>query len=173
MERTIVEYPEPVLRDHTAEIERIDVTVKTLSDEMIRLLAQSNGIGLAAPQVGERRRLILVDVEGDFHILVNPEVVELGDEQEPFPEGCLSIPGIEGDVWRPKRALIRGYTLDEREVELEREGLPARVLLHEIDHLNGRLFVDHLGAAKRRRLLKEYDRLQREGQTEQASHSPL
>lgn len=161
--REIVTYPEPVLRDRAREPRTLDARIQALGDEMIAALAGGGGIGLAAPQVGERLRLILIDLEDDFHLLVNPEIVEIDDEEEPFPEGCLSIPGIEGEVWRPRRALIRAYTLDEREIELERKGLHARVLLHEIDHLNGVLFIDHLGAAKRAMLLKEYERLQREG----------
>jgi len=169
MSRPILEYPAPELRGRAKEIENIDGRVKELSEELIEALARAGGLGLAAPQIGERLRLILIDIGEDFHILVNPEVVEVDNEKSEAPEGCLSLPGIEAEVWRPTRALIRGYTLEEKEVELEREELVARVLLHEIDHLDGVLFIDHLGAAKRRMLLKEYARLRREGERERSA----
>lgn len=173
MSRPILEYPEPRLRGRAEEIKKIDGRLKELSEQMIETLARAGGIGLAAPQIGERLRLILIDIGEDFHILVNPEVVEIDDEHEVIPEGCLSLPGIEAEVKRPKRALIRGYTLEEKEVKLEREGLAARVLLHEIDHLNGVLYIDHLGAAKRTMLLKEYERLRREGKRERGTAPSL
>lgn len=163
MDRSILKYPDKHLRGRAAEVKEIDGRIKELSDEMREALAFIGGLGLAAPQVGESARLILIDVDTDSHILINPELVaaDHGDEV-PFTEGCLSLPGVEAEIWRPDRVVVRGWTLDEKEVELEREGLVARVLLHELDHLNGILFVDHLGLAKRRMLLKEYERLRRE-----------
>jgi len=169
MSRLILEYPTPMLRGRAQEIENIDGRIKELSEEMIEALARAGGLGLAAPQIGESLRLIIIDIGEDFHILVNPEVVEVDERSAPFTEGCLSLPGIEAEVRRPTRALIRGYTLEEKEVELEREDLVARVLLHEIDHLDGVLFIDHLGAAKRTMLLKEYERLRREGKRERSA----
>lgn len=164
MNRPILEYPDKRLRDRAAEVKEIDGRIKELSDEMREALAFAGGLGLAAPQVGESARLILIDVDTDSHILINPELVEADHGNEvPFTEGCLSLPGVEAEIWRPERVLVRGWTLDEKEVELEREGLVARVLLHELDHLNGILFVDHLGLAKRRMLLKRYEQLRREG----------
>ncbi len=160
--RPILKYPERRLREVARPIAQIDGKIKVLAEEMIEAMALAGGIGLAAPQLGEPLRLIVIDVNEDFHVLINPEVVEADDEKVVYPEGCLSLPGVEAEVWRPKRVLVRGYTLEEKEVELEREGLTARVLLHEIDHLDGVLFIDHLGEAKRRMLLKEYRRLQRE-----------
>ncbi|MFQ6117426.1 MAG: peptide deformylase [Candidatus Bipolaricaulia bacterium] len=169
MSRPILEYPAPELRGRAEEIENIDGRIKELSEQLIETLARAGGVGLAAPQIGENVRLILIDIGEDFHLLINPEVVEVDDEQEALPEGCLSLPGIEAEVKRPKRVLIRGYTLEEKEIELEREDLIARALLHEIDHLDGVLFIDHLGAAKRRMLLKEYERLRREGKRERSA----
>jgi peptide deformylase len=90
-------------------------------------------------------------------------LVEADHENEvPFNEGCLSLPGVEAEVWRPDHVLVRAWTLEEKEVEMEREGLAARVLLHELDHLDGILFFDHLGPAKRKLLLKEYERVSRD-----------
>jgi len=166
MSRSILKYPERRLRLVARPIRRIDERIKRLADELIEAMARAGGIGLAAPQLGEGLRLIVIDVGEDFHVLINPEVVEVDEEQVAYQEGCLSFPGVEAEVWRPKRALVRGYTLEEREIELEREDLVARVLLHEVDHLDGVLFIDHLGEAKRRMLLKEYRRLQRERERE-------
>lgn len=174
MSRPILKYPELRLRGRAAEVKEIDGQIREISEEMIEALARVGGLGLAAPQIGESLQLIIIDIEEDFHTLINPQVVEVDEEhEEPFPEGCLSIPGVEAEVWRPKRALVRGYNLEEEEVQLEREGLAARVLLHEIDHLNGVLYIDHLGAAKRTMLLKEYRRLRREGGPERSTMSSL
>lgn len=174
MSRPILKYPEPRLRGPAAEVKEIDGRIREISEGMIEALARVAGIGLAAPQIGESLRLIIIDIEEDFHTLINPQVVELDEEhEEPFPEGCLSIPGVEAEVWRPKLALVRGYNLEGEEVQLEREGLAARVLLHEIDHLDGILYIDHLGAAKRTMLLKEYQRLRREGGPERSTMPSL
>lgn len=163
MNRPILRYPDKRLRGRAVEIKEIDGRVKELSDEMREALAFIGGLGLAAPQLGESARLILIDVDTDSQVLINPKLVEIDDGNEaPFTEGCLSLPGVEADIWRPARVLVRGWTLDEKEIELEREGLVARVLLHELDHLDGILFIDHLGLAKRRMLLKEYEQLRRE-----------
>ncbi len=170
MSRAILKYPEPLLRGRAAELKEIDGRIKELSELLIETLARVGGYGLAAPQIGESLRLIIIDIGEHFRILVNPEVVEVDEEHKVlFPEGCLSIPGVEAQVWRPQRALVRGYTLEEQEIELEPEDLVARVLLHEIDHLDGILYIDHLGAAKRTTLLKEYERLRRDGQERQVT----
>ncbi len=168
--RKILLYPEPRLREVARPIAKIDGKIKELAEELVLAMARAGGIGLAAPQLGEPLRLIVIDVGEDFHVLVNPEVVEVDEEEMPYQEGCLSLPGVEAEVWRPRRALVRGYTLEEKEVELEREELVARVLLHEIDHLNGVLFIDHLSEAKRRLLLKEYRRKREERAQAGAEH---
>ncbi|MCR4405059.1 MAG: peptide deformylase [Candidatus Acetothermia bacterium] len=165
MNRPILRYPDKRLRERAVEIEKIDGRVKELSDEMREALAFVGGLGLAAPQLGEPLRLILIDVDTDSQVLINPELVEADEENEvPYNEGCLSLPGIEAEIWRPPRVLVRGWTLDEKEIELERDGLVARVLLHELDHLDGVLFIDHLGLAKRRMLLKEFERSGRQSE---------
>lgn len=160
--RPILKYPERRLRQVARPVEQIDEKIKRLAEEMIEAMVFAGGLGLAAPQLGEPLRMIVIDVGEDFYTLINPEVVATDGDEVAYVEGCLSLPGVEAEVWRPQRVLVRGYTLEEKEIELEREDLTARVLLHEIDHLNGILFIDHLGEAKRRMLLKEYRRLQRE-----------
>ena len=153
---------DPVLRRVADPVTRIDSRIKRIAEAMVEAMLRANGVGLAAPQIGVSERIIALDIEGDFHVLINPEIVELSTDVEEAIEGCLSIPGVDAPVLRKGHALVRGYTLDEKEITLEGEGLMARAIQHEIDHLNGVLYIDHLSPAKRRFLLKEYARLRRE-----------
>ena len=159
-------YPDPVLREKAEPIEEITDEIRALADELVETLTLRVGYGLAAPQVGILKRLIVVDVDDELYVLANPEIVELGEERVLGVEGCLSIPGIEAEVERARRVVVRGLTMDGELVTVEAEDLLARVFQHEIDHLNGVLFIDHLGRAKRLQLLKEYERAQRERETE-------
>ena len=152
----IVTYPEEVLRRKAEPIDEIDDDVRDLADKMTEVMLKEDGVGLAAPQVGVRKRLIVVNLEDDFHILINPELLEQSDEEEVSEEGCLSVPGPEAPVSRSKEVVIRGTDLDGNEVELTRDGLGARVFQHEIDHINGKLFIDHLSDAERSVTLREY-----------------
>ncbi|MBS3813391.1 peptide deformylase [Candidatus Bipolaricaulota bacterium] len=161
----IVTYPDEALRGRSSPVENIDKEVVSLADGMTEALFRAEGIGLAAPQVGVLKRLIVVNVEDDFHIVVNPEIVQTNEEKESAAEGCLSIPGPEADVERPTRVEVRGYDLDGNEVKLTREGLAARVFLHEVDHLNGTLFIDHLSETARSATLKEYRNARKEENT--------
>ncbi len=158
----IVTYGDPVLRRKALPITNIDARVKKISEAMVEAMLRANGIGLAAPQIGIDERIITLDIDGEFYVLINPEIIELSEETEEATEGCLSVPGVDAPVIRRTHAVVRGYTLDEKEITLEGEGLMARAIQHEIDHLNGVLFIDHLTPAKRRFLLKEYARKQRE-----------
>jgi len=152
-------YPDPVLRKRAEPIPKITDEIRALADQMVETLVKRVGYGLAAPQVGVLKRLIVVDVEDELYMVANPEIVEAGEERVLGVEGCLSIPGVEAEVERAYRVRVRGLTMDGEEVEIEAEGLLARVFQHEIDHLDGVLFIDHLGRAKRLQLLKEYERL--------------
>ncbi|MBS3736671.1 MAG: peptide deformylase [Candidatus Bipolaricaulota bacterium] len=158
----IVTYPEEVLRRAAEPIDEIDQEVRDLADRMTEVMFKAEGVGLAAPQVGVGKRLIVVNLEEDFHILVNPELVERSDEEESKEEGCLSVPGPEAPVSRSAKVVVKGTDLDGNEVELTREGLGARVFQHEIDHINGNLFIDHLSEAERSVTLREYRKLQEE-----------
>ena len=158
----IVTYPEEVLRQAAEPIEEIDQGVRDLADKMTEVMFKAEGVGLAAPQVGVGKRLIVVNLEDDFHILVNPELVEVSDEKESSEEGCLSVPGPEAPVSRAKNVVVRGNDLDGNEVKLTREGLGARVFQHEIDHINGKLFIDHLSDAERSVTLRDYRKMQEE-----------
>ena len=155
-------YGNPVLRQKAHPVGKIDTEVKQVCESMVEAMIRANGVGLAAPQIGVPKRIIVLDLDGDFHILINPELVETSGEEDESQEGCLSVPGVEALVVRKRRACVRGITLDGKETEVEGEGLIARALQHEIDHLNGILFIDHLSPARRQSLLKEYARKQRE-----------
>jgi len=155
-------YGDPVLRQQAAPVEDIDDDVRALCERMVEAMLRANGVGLAAPQIGVSRRVIVLDVDGAFHVLINPELIETSEETEPVIEGCLSVPGVDAPVERAIHAVIEGTNLEGERIRIEGEGLLARAMQHEIDHLNGMLFVDHLGTARRQRLLKEYSRLARE-----------
>ena len=159
----IVNYPDPVLRQRAKPLTEINKEVYLQVEEMMELMYQAQGIGLAAPQVGWTVRLFIIDVDGDLHgekVFINPviteEVGELNKE-----EGCLSFPGIMGKVVRAQRIKAQAYTLKGQKIEIEAEGLVARAWQHEIDHLNGCLFIDKMSPASRLAIshqLKEFER---------------
>jgi peptide deformylase len=155
-------YGDPVLRRVATPVERIDDEVRDTCKRMVEAMIRANGAGLAAPQIGVSQRIIVTDVKGKLHVLVNPELVEVSDEVMEGAEGCLSVPGVEATVMRKARVRVRGTGLEGEKVEVEGEGYLSRALQHEIDHLNGVLFVDYLTPARRQSLLKEYSRLERE-----------
>lgn len=144
--------------------------VRDLAPRMLATMYKAPGIGLAAPQVGELLRLVVIDLQRDEQrepfVMVNPEIVAESEEQATREEGCLSLPGQYADVTRPARIKVRWLDLDGAKREMEAEGLMAACVQHEIDHLNGVLFVDYLSALKRnmilRKLAKELKLKQRE-----------
>ena len=155
-------YGDSVLRRTADPITEIGSETKQIAEKMVEAMLRANGIGIAAPQIGVSKRVIVLDLDGKFHVLINPEIIEASQESEEILEGCLSIPGVDADITRKLRAHLRGVTLDERTIDIEGEGLMARAIQHEIDHLNGVLFIDYLSPARRRSLLKEYRRKQKE-----------
>ena len=155
-------YGSPALRQKAYPVGKIDTEIKQVCESMVEAMIRANGVGLAAPQIGVPKRIIVLDLDGEFHILINPELVKTSEEEDESEEGCLSVPGVEAQVVRKQRACVCGINLDGKEIEVEGEGLIARALQHEIDHLNGVLFIDHLSPARRQSLLKEYARKQRE-----------
>lgn len=139
--------PDDVLRQRSKPVRKIGRSVRQLSEDMAETMYEANGIGLAAPQVGILRRLIVVDVGDGLHILVNPEVMRSRGE-EVAVEGCLSMPGTVGDVPRAASVEVRALGLDGHDIWFSAEGLFARCLQHEIDHLNGVLFTDRAIAVR-------------------------
>ncbi len=155
-------YGDSVLRRTADPITEIDSETKQIAEKMVEAMLRANGIGIAAPQIGVSKRIIVLDLDGKFHVLINPEIIEASQESEEILEGCLSIPGVDAEITRKLRTHLRGVTLDEKTIDIEGEGLMARAIQHEIDHLNGVLFIDYLSPARRRSLLKEYRRKQKE-----------
>lgn len=160
MPRTdILIYPEPVLKTTADEIDNIDLDIITLVEDMKNAMYAAPGVGLAAPQVGSSKRLILVDPtakegSGSLLVVMNPLIVQ----QEGTivdSEMCLSVPEVSVDVPRAERIIIRGVNLDGKEVSIEAEGFLARIFQHEIDHLNGRVILDYASTLKRAIYLKK------------------
>ncbi|MFO7732191.1 MAG: peptide deformylase [Candidatus Aminicenantes bacterium] len=160
--REIITIGHPTLARKASPIDTIDDEIVRLAADMVETLHRAPGIGLAAPQLDADKRLIVADLsvgekKDDLIVLVNPEIVSREGEAL-LEEGCLSVPDIREKVARPFRVLVRGLDLNERAVEIEAEDLLARVLCHEVDHLDGILFVDRLSPLKRaliRKMLKK------------------
>lgn len=158
-------YPDPILREKALPVEKVDATVQQLIEDMIETMHAAPGIGLAAPQVNVSLQIIVVDpsVGEDpemLYVLVNPEILSRqGEEIE--KEGCLSLPDIRVEVPRAVEVTVKGFNQQGESVIIEAEGLLARVLQHEIDHLHGRLILDYLGKAKRE-MVKQKLRKQRQ-----------
>ncbi|MCK4404625.1 MAG: peptide deformylase [candidate division Zixibacteria bacterium] len=156
-------YGDSVLRKQAKEITRVDERIKKLAFEMLDTLKNAGGMGLSANQVGEELRIFVVDrsrfqTDSSPLIMINPVLVDSCDEQTE-EEGCLSIPGIYADVKRPLELTVNGIDLNEKEIIVEAKGFLSRVLAHEIDHLNGVLFIDHLSSIKRTLLSKKLKKL--------------
>ncbi len=139
---------------------RSDDDTRQLVDDMLEAMHDKKGIGLAATQVGERVRVFITNAPDDRErVVLNPEIVETSIETEVIEEGCLSIPGVNADVERPARVRVQAWSLKGRPFVLEADEMLARVIQHELDHLNGRLFIDHLDEDERSRVLSEYEEL--------------
>ena len=148
----------PVLRTETTPVTQVTDDLRQLVEDMFETMRAAQGIGLAAPQVGRRERVAVVDVDKDPIVLINPEIVaESGTERA--EEGCLSIPDIYGDVDRAARVTVRAMDLEGIVFEREATELLARAIQHEIDHLHGKLFIDYLSFLKRRGVLARWDDL--------------
>lgn len=139
--RSIVIYGEEVLNKKCRTVEKIDDRIKSLVEDMFETLYKSNGVGLAAPQVGILKRIAVIDTGDDPIVLINPEIIETEGSQTDS-EGCLSYPGKFGMVTRPYRVKVRAMDLDGAQREIRGEGLLARALCHEIDHLDGHMFME-------------------------------
>jgi peptide deformylase len=155
-------YPDPVLRKVSEKVKRADESTDALIKDMFQIMEEAGGIGLAAPQIGVLKRIIAVSLkEKNFSrlALIDPVIECSSEETDYMEEGCLSIPGVNADVRRPLEVIVRGITRSGREVEITARNLLARVLQHEIDHLNGILFIDRLDDNEKKLIEKDLDDL--------------
>ena len=181
MKLSILQYGDPILRAKGKRVDKIDNRIRELAQNMIETMHAANGVGLAAQQVGESLQLTVLDVSQvedrpstmklngkDIDpknamplVLINPEI-ELRSETEVGTEGCLSFPEITGDIERAKFAVVRAENLEGETIEIETSGLLARAIQHELDHLNGILFIDRMSSAAKASLSSQLKRLQKE-----------
>ena len=150
--------PDPRLKAKAVKVEAIDDTIRTLMDDMLETMYEAPGIGLAAPQVGVSKRVVVLDVAGKDDppapmVFANPEVIWESEERNTYEEGCLSVPKQYAEVERPATVKVRFLDRDGVQHEIEADSLLATCIQHEIDHLNGTLFIDHLSSLKRNMIL--------------------
>ena len=162
--KPLIILPDPVLRLVSKPIERVDAPLRKLADDMLETMYDAPGIGLAAIQIGEPLRMLVIDLakedeEPAPHVFINPEVLESGDQRSVYEEGCLSIPDYYAEVERPASVRVKYLDRDGKEQEMLAEGLMATCLQHEIDHLNGVLFIDHISKLKRDMVVKKFKKL--------------
>ena len=149
---------DPVLRKATTPVEKVTDEIRTLISNMFDTMYAAEGIGLAAPQVGRTERITVMDVEGQKFAFINPEIIEREGSVR-GEEGCLSIPEVFGDVTRANRVIVRALNEKGEETEVEGTELLARCMQHEIDHLDGKLFIDYLSMLKRRAAMSKWDKI--------------
>jgi len=164
--RDIIKLPDPILRRRAQPIERVDDDVRALAADMLDTMYEAPGIGLAAPQVAVSRRLIVMDISRDEEpkspiVMINPEILSQGGEPRIHEEGCLSIPDIYAEIERPGQCRVRYIDEEGAVQEMDCEGILSTVVQHEIDHLDGVLFIDHLSRLRRDRLVKKFLKAQR------------
>lgn len=168
----ILKYPEAVLKERAKAVENIDARLVTLLDSMAQTMYAAPGVGLAAPQIGESSRMIVLDTDHDNpgkHLLklINPEIVE-SHGSIIWEEGCLSVVDFTAEVKRAKQVLVRAWTPDQKEIQIEADDLLAVALQHEIDHLEGRLFIDRISRIKRELYKRKLKKMIKEGSLEKA-----
>ena len=168
MKRPILLHPDPRLKKHCAPVDDLSDDLRTLADDMLSTMYDAPGVGLAAPQVGVLSRLIVLDCvkeEGEAPrplIMFNPEVIAASDEMNTYEEGCLSIPDQYADVTRPSEVEVRWINREGKEQMESFDGLWATCVQHEIDHLDGKLFIDYLKPLKRQMITRKMTKLKRE-----------
>jgi peptide deformylase len=156
---------DPVLRQKAEAVGTLDEAVRALVSDLFATMYDAEGVGLAAPQVGISQRIIVVDPRDDEtepFALVNPVIVQSSEDFERGEEGCLSIPGLKDIVERPDHVIVEGVTEEGQHIRVDAEGLLARILQHEIDHLEGVLFIDRLSPLKRKLLLQKWKKARAE-----------
>lgn len=163
----LYEYPHPVLKKKAEKVAVVDDELRRLLDDMLETMYESNGCGLAAPQVGVSKRVVVIDIahedeEASPLYLVNPEIVWKSEETEICEEGCLSVPGQRAEVERPAKVRIHYLDYDGKEKEILAEDFLAVATQHELDHLDGILYIDRLSRLKRQMLIKKLEKMRKE-----------
>jgi peptide deformylase len=161
---TILEFPDDRLRKKAESVKVVDKKIKQLIDDMLETMYTAKGIGLAATQINVQQRVIVIDISEEKNAplcLVNPVIVEKDGVKE-YEEGCLSVPGFFENVTRAERVKIKALDKEGQEFELETDGLLATCIQHEIDHLDGKLFVDYLSSLKRQRIKAKLEKIHRQ-----------
>ena len=175
--RTILTAPDPRLKKKSRPVGSVDAEVRRLMDDMLETMYEAPGIGLAAPQLGELKRVIVLDIDREDVktgplFMANPEIVEASDEDATYEEGCLSVPEHYSDVVRPAKVTVRYLDRDGETKELVCEGLLATCVQHEIDHLDGILFIDHISSLKRNMILRKLLKARKEAERDEAESKP-
>lgn len=161
--REILHYPDPRLRRVAAPVREVNDEIRTLIDDMAETMYRAPGVGLAAVQINVPKRVVIIDVSterNDLHVFINPEIV-MRDGVHVMEEGCLSVPGVYDTVARAQHVRVRALDRDGKTFELEAEGLLAVCIQHEVDHLDGKVFVDYLSRLKQNRIRKKLEKHQR------------
>jgi len=164
----IIKAPDPILKKRCAPVEEVNDEIRTLMDDMLETMYAAPGVGLAAPQVSVHKRVIVVDTSrGDTDRspirMANPEILESSDDLAVYDEGCLSFPDQYAEVERPAKVSVRYLDYNNEVQEIEAEGLLSTCIQHEMDHLDGKLFVDHISMLKRNMILRKMSKLKKSG----------
>jgi peptide deformylase len=162
--KKIVYIPDSRLRKETRKVDVVDSEIQTLIEDMFETMYAARGVGLAAPQIGISKKIAVIDPTGEKSqqlVLINPEIIAAQGEEE-MQEGCLSVPGVFDTVKRASKVTLRALDREGQVYELEAKGLLAEIIQHEIDHLNGTLFIDQLSALKRERIRKKFEKYKRQ-----------
>ena len=157
----ILEFPDPRLRTKAQPVTEVDDRVRTIVDTMFETMYAAKGIGLAATQVNIHQRIIVIDISEEKNqplVFINPQIILLDETPESYEEGCLSVPGFHELVQRPKKVRVEALNRTGNHFTLEPEGLLAVCIQHEVDHLNGKLFVDYLSTVKRNRIRRKIEK---------------
>ncbi|GHV36028.1 peptide deformylase [Spirochaetia bacterium] len=158
----IVTLENELLRQKAEPVKDINSDIQKTVEEMIEALHEGKGVGLAGPQVGLMKRIFVIHIEGDVpRVFINPSIIGTSQETVKFEEGCLSIPGIWADVVRPRAVQVQAWNEKGRRFNIEANGILARIILHEYDHLEGVLFIDRLSVPKRNRVLAKIEKRQK------------
>jgi peptide deformylase len=163
----ILEFPDPRLRTKAKPVAQVDDGLQQLIDNMLETMYKAPGVGLAATQINVHLQVVVIDVSEDQSqplVFINPEITVLDELVCEYDEGCLSVPGFYETVSRPEHVRVRALGRDGQPFEIEPQGLLAVCIQHEVDHLNGKLFVDHISSLKRDRIRKKLEKKHRDGE---------